>query len=566
MPRITAQLKRRISLPIICAFVTLSGLVLGMLTASGTEAQSQDTTSPSQEELRVENAGSTPSATSNTSTNEEAYEQDRVVDVAHPDEASYAKAKAKANAKANKAKAKQPSGGGSESTSTLANQATQAVLNGFEGVNGNSQRSDSNGAIGPSQYIEVTNDAGFAIYDRYSTIPKAQDTLRNLTGQSGHIFDPMVMWDPDTNRFYYSTADTESDTDKRLDFGFSKTPTPSSAADFCKYTIPLGSIHADFPRLGDMKNFLLIGTNNSNSGYIGSFLYSVPKPDPAVGSSCPDASTFPTVGQTKALKDSSGTKVYDPVPANQVDGSGTGWVVARAGTLPASKLSIYKVDESVDSNQKPTLDLSAITAKDLSVPTYKLPANAPQPGTKTLLDTLDAGPTQAVSAIDPSHGSAVALWAQHTVFGGAGAQVRWYEIDPNTPALFQSGTQSDSSGRYIFNAAISPDRMNDGQNQQFGDSLTLTFNSSSTKQYPDIRMVSKEGSAPISSEAVIKPSTVAETKVTGCSSSLCHWGDYPGASPDPAPSSTGSHGQVWLTSMWVKSSGVWGTWNWAATP
>jgi hypothetical protein len=557
---------------IIVALVLLSGLLLGMLTACRTLAHNQGTTTPSHQELRVENAGLPPSSTSSTSTDEEgASEQDRVADVLLPGEPSYEKLKARANAKA---QAKQPSGGEGMDTSSLATQATRNVLNSFEGGNDSSQRSDSNGAIGPNQYIEVTNTE-FAIYDRSNSTPNAQDTLENLTGQSGHIFDPMMMWDPDTQRFYYSTADKESDTDKRIDFGFSKTSTPSSAADFCKYTIPLGSIHADFPRLGDTENFLLIATNNSDSGYIGSYLYSVAKPVPSVGSSCPDASTFPIVNQTQPLTDPSGTDVYDPVPANQVDGSGTGWVVARAGPLPASKLTIYKVDEGVDyttpTNPKPTLDLSKVTPKDLSVPNYNLPADAPQPDTKTLLDTLDAGPTQAVSAIDPSQNNgagAVALWVQHTVFGasGAGAEVRWYEIDPTTPALFQSGKQSDFSGLYYFNAAISPDRMNDGQTQQFGDSMVLTFNSSSTKQYPDIRMVSKEGSGSVSAEATIKPSLAAETSVTGCTSSLCHWGDYPGASSDPAASSTGSYGQVWLTNMWVKSADVWGTWNWAATP
>jgi hypothetical protein len=108
--------------------------------------------------------------------------------------------------------------------------------------------------------------------------------------------------------------------------------------------------------------------------------------------------------------------------------------------------------------------------------------------------------------------------------------------------------------------------MNDGQTQQFGDSMILTFNSSSTKQYADIRMVSKEGSGSVSAEATIRPSLVAETSARGCNSSLCHWGDYSGASSDPAASSTGSHGQVWLTNMWVKSADVWGTWNWAAIP
>jgi hypothetical protein len=573
-PRLSAQLKPWISLPTIAAFVLISVLVFFMLTASRSEGQTQDTTSSSTKELRVEDAGSNPASPSSSTDEEATSEHERVVDVLAPDEATYKKAKAEANAEANakkgkkgKKRANQPSGG--ENTSSLAPQATQNVLSslsGFEGVSGSAPHSDSNGAIGPSQYIELTN-AGFLIYDRSKNAIISQGTLNTLTGQAGHVNDPMTIWDPDTNRFYYTTGDMESSTDYRIDFGFSKTSTPSSDADFCKYTIPLGSIQGDFPRLGDTKDFLLIGTNNFKNKYIGSYLYSVTKPPTGDYSSCPDKSTFTVDQTTQPLNDTSSKQVFDPVPANQVDTSGTGWVIARAGTLPASNLLIYQVTKNSSGH------LTVNTAKNLSVASYKLPADAPQLGTATLLDTLDAGPTQAVSAIDPSRNGAVALWAQHTVFGGSGAEVRWYEIDPSTTSVFQKGTisdplVSDGSGRYIFNAAISPDRMNSGQTQQYGDSMVVTYNSSSTIQFPDIRMVSKEADpAPRSSETLIEASLTAFTSGNGCKvTNLCHWGDYPGASPDPGAPGTGAHGQVWLTNMWAKSSGVWGTWNWAATP
>jgi hypothetical protein len=565
--RLSAQLKSLISLPTIVTFVLLSVLVLFMLTASRAEGQTQDTTSYSTRELQVENAGSaSTSPSSSTDEEETSNEQERVVNVEAPEKDTYEKEKTKANARA---KARQTSVG--ENTSSLLPQATQNLLSSFEGTSGSAPHSDSNGAIGPSQYIELTNP-GFAIYDRFNTnMPPTKGSLNTLTGQAGVVNDPMMIWDPETNRFYYTTTDTESSKDERVAFGFSKTSTPSSDADFCKYTIPFGSIHADFPRLGDTSDFLLIGTNNfKNSKYIGSYLTSVTKPPPGDLSSCPDASDPSNplkVEQTQqALTDTTGTQIFDPVPANQVDGNGTGWLIARAGTLPASNLLIYQITKNSSG------DLNVSAAKNLSVPSYKVPADAPQLGTTTLIDTLDAGPTQAVSAIDPSQNGGtgtVALWAQHTVFGGSGAVVRWYEIEPSTPSVLQKGTISDSTGRYIFNAAISPDRMNTGQSPSlYGDSMVLTYNSSSNSQFVDIRMVSKEGSAPVSSETLIKPSSAAFTSGKGCNTStnLCHWGDYPGASPDPAAPSSGTHGQVWLTNMWAESSGVWGTLNWAAIP
>ena len=116
-------------MPTILAFVLLAVLVLGTLTSSRTYAQNQDTTTPSsssQNELRVENAGLTPSSTSGTSTDdEEAFEQDRVADVQYPDEATYQKEKAKANAKA---KAKKHSGGGVSGESTSESTSTERCL------------------------------------------------------------------------------------------------------------------------------------------------------------------------------------------------------------------------------------------------------------------------------------------------------------------------------------------------------------------------------------------------------------------------------------------------------
>ena len=38
------------------------------------------------------------------------------------------------------------------------------------------------------------------------------------------------------------------------------------------------------------------------------------------------------------LVDSNGAKVFTPVPANQIDTSATGYVVARNGTLPSNNL------------------------------------------------------------------------------------------------------------------------------------------------------------------------------------------------------------------------------------
>jgi hypothetical protein len=143
----------------------------------------------------------------------------------------------------------------------------------------------------------------------------------------------------------------------------------------------------------------------------------------------------------------------------------------------------------------------------LKVPFYSIPATAPQPRSNYRIDTLAAQLTQAILAKDPSRGGKVALWTQHTVLGGSGAEVRWYEIEPTTkPSLFQKGTISGPNGLYAFNGAISPDRQVNGGTSRFGANMVVGFNTSSTEQRPDIRMVSKQGSAPVCDQVLIKSS------------------------------------------------------------
>jgi hypothetical protein len=92
------------------------------------------------------------------------------------------------------------------------------------------------------------------------------DTLNNFWGESGaDVFDPQIMWDATTNRFYYTGDVIFSSTDNRLAFGFSKTASPSNATtDWCHYDITYGTDFPDYPKLGDSQDFAIIGVNTFN--------------------------------------------------------------------------------------------------------------------------------------------------------------------------------------------------------------------------------------------------------------------------------------------------------------
>ncbi len=436
--------------------------------------------------------------------------------------------------------------------------------------------SDSTGAIGTTRYIELVNSRA-AIYSRTSNTPTASGSLLQLTGCAtsactDSVFDVQVIWDPALNRFFYTTMDTGSGSSggNLLTFGFSTTATPTlSASSWCRYSVGFGSTVPDYPKLGDTRNFMLIGTNDfSGSSFTGSTIFWLS--NPPSGSTCPSPTTFKT-GITGTLKNADGTRAFTPVPANQTDSSSTGWAAARPLSVPsggATFLTVFKVTKSATGTATiPT------TGTSVPVTAYKVPAAAPQPGTSFTLDTLDARPTQAVSAIDPVHGSVMALWTQHTVFGGAGAQVRWYEIRPATHSLIQKGTISNSS-LFTFNGAISPDRRVNGTSKKFGGNMAIDVNQSSASALAAIKVASKVGANAISALTLVATSTAADTGfdcMTASSPNLCRWGDYAGASPDPAAPTTGTTGQVWGTSMLSAPGGSstsagWTTRNFAVKP
>jgi hypothetical protein len=561
----------------------LAALVVAILALGGAAfAQQEGTTvfpsataqktQGSDKHLRVEKPGSgNPGPLS--STQKLAMKQGYLV----PDQDAYERAKAAAQ---------RHSGGGGKSTYAATQGADSETFRSWEGIRNSKggTPSDSTGAIGPTRYIELIN-IRYAIYDRTSNRPINTGTLNELVGEPPppppgekkgvKVFDPQITWDSTTRRFYYVADDVYSAIDNRLAFGFSKTASPSSAADFCKYVIKFGPRFPDYPKLGDTKDLLLIGANKF-VGFkavpvpLGSDLISITKP-PA-GGGCPGLSEF-TVDTETNLQEAAGGRAWTPVPANQIDPAEGGYVVAASpdaflGEGFARSLSVYGARSGADGSLK----LGA--PKRLKVPFYSIPASAPQPRSNYRIDTLDARITQAILAKDPSRGGKVALWTQHTVLGGSGAEVRWYEIDPTSrPSLFQKGTISGPNGLYAFNGAISPDRQVNGGTSRFGANMVVGFNTSSTEQRADIRMVSKQGSAPVSDHVLIKSSPAVLEDYACVELRVCRWGDYSAATPDPNVPAGATTGRVWLTNQWVKKPGSlkprvsgWSTWNWAVRP
>jgi hypothetical protein len=457
-----------------------------------------------------------------------------------------------------------PGAGGGLASAAAESALAPTSLLGWAGIRDPSAApADATGAVGDTRFIALMNRK-FAIYDKSSPDPIRTGTLNQFAGvpAANGSFHPQVIWDPQTSRFYYLMATVVSPTDNRLAFGFSTTPNPSSAADFCHYQIEgYGDQLPDYPKLGDSRYFLLFGVNafHADFGFIRGDLLAVSKPPG--GTACPQPTSLGLTFEPDLLNPN-GTQAFTPVPVNSIDTIDAGWVISTPKARPASSLSLFRVTRNPDGTaavQNP--------GASPSVPSYDVPADAPQKNTANLLDTLDGRLTQAVSAVDPSQGGKQALWTQHTVAGGAGAEVRWYELNLSGSGMLQSGKVSNPS-IYNFNAAISPDRAVHLPTKQFGDSMVMGYTSSSPTLFPQVRMVSKLGPAPQSSAVAVKSSGTFYRGLE-CSGGLCRWGEYAGATPDPLPASGPS--RVWLVNQLAfnpdsPTAAGWKPWNWSAVP
>jgi hypothetical protein len=475
---------------------------------------------------------------------------------------------------------------------------------------------DATGAAGPNTIVQVINSR-IGLYHRSGEVISSLGMGVFLGLPEAHCFSqPQVLWDPYTNMYYFSVLDygiTLAGGDcpsgqETLWYGWSRSAMPGTltSSDWCALHFDdYGADNEipDAPRLGDTKNFLLIGVNvfgpdtDPELPYLRSDVVALPKLAPSDPDVCPSTQTTYTFqnlsneGTWSGSIDGAGVPAFSPVPVVQTDPSTTGWIVSAdfngsadapyygfnptGGAYLGNKIGVFKVALVAGAPQLTGPTLVPVTA-------FVWPTNAIQMGSALRLDTQDGRVTQAMSGGDPVHATplsqAGAVWFQHAVRGGPGSMVQWYEIDPAAATVLQSGTVLNPTA-WVFNAAISSDRqVVAGQagtvlEANYGESMVIGYDVSGSHTWVSLRMASKIGANPRSNGVIVHSSGGVENDYSchiSINGHLCRWGDYAGAVADPYESTTG-HGHVWLVNQWITKStssnnADWRTFVWRANP
>lgn len=414
---------------------------------------------------------------------------------------------------------------------------------------------DSVDAVSSREILELVNGE-FRIITRRGRV-LGSGTLNTLVGtEDTFLSDQSVMWDPLTSRFYFSIFENDasgSDTpDEGIAWGFSKTAAPRSAADFCTYFNSFNYGSTSFPdrqSLGDTSQYLLIGSDRygttGDEPELGSDIAWISKP-PA-GTNCPASSSF----QTGVQSVSSATALqFSPVPSRQVDSSPVGWVLAVPYTFPDTSVTLFEVTPN------PTAGPVQINGPiSVPVPSYSIPPSAPQAGTTTggqPAPDLQTGEyfSGAYTAYDPRLGHDD-IWTSDTIAGGAGAEVRWYEINPTAAQVDHYGDISDPD-LYVYNSSIAPDRLVNGSIAKFGSDAVINVNTSSSTAFTAIQTTSTVDGGPTGPLTKVKQS-VGPNIDFSCfepDEPYCRWGDISGSSPDPGASPSAKEGRVWASNQW----------------
>ena len=392
---------------------------------------------------------------------------------------------------------------------------------------------DTMGAVGPNHIVELINGR-YSVYRksdglRIQTSPLDEFWSNAGVGFNGFTFDPRILYDPFSQRWFASAADNAS-SDNHFLIAVSKSPDPT--AGWNGFAIDSDSTNlrsADFPTLGFNRDGIyqfatmqpIPGRGVSEAR---TTIIAIPKNDLLTATpTVANATKFENLAQTE-------TGLFAQ-PVVDLDDGG---LPASLISSPFSFTASFKRSEIIGNIISPTLDT---TDGFISVTPFSARFSAEQPGPKQNLDIMTGNIFQA--SIVKQNG---ALWGVQNVDFNGRAAIRWFQIDADTNILLQEGLIADTELDFYY-GSIAVNKFDD---------VVIGFNGSGESQFVSSYAVAGRtfsGITTFSNPLRLKPG-VSSYQV-GTSN---RWGDYSATVIDPADPYT-----FWTFQEFVSSEDIWST-------
>ncbi len=228
-------------------------------------------------------------------------------------------------------------------------------------------------AVGPEQIVVLVNTE-LAIYDKATTNQLFRQNISSSNGFFGvvgattSVFDPWVVFDDQSQRFFIVGIDVASTTRSNLYLAVSDDATPTRGSDWHKYQLDF-THHPEALRLGSLPHFPdyeKLGVSDDAVFISGNYYPIESGSGVYAGITALDKASLLSGGPAKVLYEDyfAGFSVF---PLHQYDGGSTQYFVED---LDASQVRLHAVTNVLTNPQRQTFDLQ--------VPTYQPPQDVPQ--------------------------------------------------------------------------------------------------------------------------------------------------------------------------------------------
>lgn len=294
---------------------------------------------------------------------------------------------------------------------------------------------DTMGAVGPNHVMELINGR-YAVYDKTGT-PQTSSTLNafwtsaGVTPAGSFAFDPRVLYDPQSSRWFAAAVDNAGGVNNFL-VAVSSSSDPTAGWTGFQIASESGAsdgLHwADFPMMGLNDDVLTITANmfpvSSGSSVTAALV--LPKSDLLLG--------IPTVANRTLFEDINPNNTgFTPQPVVDLDGGNLPQSILSSYNKPAGSLKASTIGGTAAA---PTLNTAG---GFIAVTAAGAPPDIDQPGAKV---DIDAGDNRFSGNVVERGGK---LYAVQGVEVSGRAAIEYYVIDATTLNVDQNGTISDGS-------------------------------------------------------------------------------------------------------------------------